>query len=76
MNNMNEMQKKMKERIESEARATMGISNKDLVCKDCEFAIDDSEVLGNVSRCEVFKIKPVDVLLGEECGSYKRQCKE
>lgn len=73
---MDEMQKKMKERIESEARATMGISNKDLVCKDCEFAIDDSKVLGNVSRCEEFKVKPVDVLLGGECDSYKRQCKE
>lgn len=43
---MNEMQKKMKERIESEARATMRISNKDLICRDCEFVLDDSEVLG------------------------------
>lgn len=73
---MDEMQKKMKERIESEARATMGISNKDLVCKDCEFALDDSVILGNVSRCKVFKIKTANVLLGGECDSYKRQCKE
>lgn len=76
MDNMNEMQKKMKERIESEARATMGIGNKDLVCKDCEFALDDSKVLGNVSRCKIFEVKPVDVLVGGECGSHKRQCKE
>ena len=73
---MNEMQKKMKERIESEARATMRISNKDLICRDCEFVLDDSEVFGNVSRCKIFEVKPVNVLVGGECCSYKRQCKE
>lgn len=76
INNMSEMQKKMKERIESEAQATIGISNKDLICKDCEFALDDSKVLGNVSRCEIFEVKPVNVLLGEKCDSYKTQCEE
>lgn len=50
MDDMNEMQKKMKERIESEARATMRISNKDLICRDCEFVLDDSEVFGNVKN--------------------------
>lgn len=73
---MNEMQKKMKERIESEARATMRISNKDLICRDCEFVLDDSEVFGNVSCCKIFEVKPVNVLVGGECCSYKRQCKE
>lgn len=71
MDDMNEMQKKMKERIESEARATMRISNKDLICRDCKFALDDSKILGNTSRCKVFELKPVEVLVGGECGRYK-----
>ena len=76
MNSMSEMQKKMKERIESEARAIIGISNKNLICKDCEFVLDDSKVFGNVSRCKIFEVKPANVLLGEKCDTYKSQCEE
>ncbi len=71
---MDEMYKKMRERIESEARSTVRITNKDLVCKDCKFALDDSRILGNTSCCKVFEVKPVEVLVGGECGRYKQQC--
>lgn len=56
-----------KDRIESEARAARPIRNSDLVCKNCIFKIDDSEIPGNTSKCEVYKSKPNKVLNGENC---------
>lgn len=43
------------------------ITNDDLTCRNCKFRKDDSEVLGNTSRCEKFRIKTRQVLDGGEC---------
>ena len=49
------------------------ITNDDLVCKDCAFRLDDSEIYGNTSRCEVFPdIKPGKVINGGKCDEYLR----
>ena len=65
------MNKEMKERIESEARAVMRITNSDLVCRSCLFAFDDSEKFGNTSRCAIYNSKPNAVLLGNACKFLK-----
>lgn len=61
----------LEKRIESEARAGRRISNKDLVCKHCAYKYDDSKKLGNTSRCQAFKRKPTNILLGGNCP-YRR----
>ena len=47
------------------------IRNKDLVCKDCAKAFDDTDIPGNVCKCEAFSIKPIDVINGGECFEFK-----
>lgn len=66
----------LKERIESEARSVMRISNDQLVCKDCKFRWDDSEIFGNTSQCGKFPnySKPVGVVFhGENCPEYQKE---
>lgn len=63
----------MKERIESESQAVIGISNEDLICKDCVYKLDDTKVLGNVSRCKRYTVKLVDTLLGGGCPKYEHE---
>ena len=47
------------------------ITNNDLVCKDCIFRLDDSEIFGNTSKCEIFpERKPDDILRGKACSEY------
>lgn len=61
-------EKEFQKRIESEARCMERVTNKDLTCRNCMFALDDTEVLGNTSRCRVYRDgKPNQVLLGKEC---------
>lgn len=60
----------IKERIESEARACISITNANLVCKDCKKRFDDTERFGNTSKCEAFISKPNSVLKGGNCDEY------
>ena len=47
------------------------ITNDSLVCKDCLFRLDDSEIYGNTSRCEIYpERKPSEVICGESCDEY------
>ena len=68
------MSKELKERIESESKAVMRITNNDLVCKNCLFVYDDSVKFGNTSKCAIYAIKPNAVLLVEEC-KFKKEMK-
>lgn len=70
---MPDKERKMKERIESESKAVMRITNDDLVCKNCLFAYDDSVKFGNTSQCAIYDSKPNAVLLGEECKFKKER---
>ncbi len=66
----------MEERIESESRSVIRITNDRLVCKDCIYKFDDSEVFRNTSLCRVFARspgKPNGVLLGEDCKHYRKE---
>lgn len=62
-----------KDRIKIEARGKTRITNEDLVCRDCTYKLDDSEALGNTSRCSKFTSKPSNVLLGGDCDEYQRK---
>lgn len=62
--------KELKKRIESEQQCMKRVTNDDLVCKDCEFKLDDSIKLGNTSKCKIFNIKPNKVLLGDDCDEH------
>lgn len=71
---LKEIDKNMKDRIESEARAIVPITNDTLVCKDCVQRYDDSIIFGNVSKCEAFPVcKPNCVLLGGKCAEYVKE---
>ena len=73
-------------RIESEARAAKPIKNKDLVCKDCTYRLNDTDMFkkgqedeegrlyGPTSLCLQFtERKPNKVLLGGECEKYEKE---
>lgn len=71
---LKEIDENMKDRIESEARAIVPITNDTLVCKDCVQRYDDSIIFGNVSKCEAFPVrKPNCVLLGGKCAEYVKE---
>lgn len=57
----------IEKRIESESKAMRRITNDDLMCRYCRYRYDDSKKLGNTSRCEVYELKPNNVLLGSDC---------
>lgn len=67
------MNSEEKKRLLSEQKAMGPITNKDLVCKDCLFKIDDTVRLGNTSICEKFDCKPNGVLKGGECIEYVKE---
>mgnify|MGYP004644339061 CR=1 FL=1 len=69
------MSNNVKGRIKDEARNKARITNDDLICKDCIFKYDDSEVLGNTSRCEKFVSKPDRILIGGSCKEYQENDK-
>jgi hypothetical protein len=54
-------------RIKSEQKATRPIRNSDLICKDCILRFDDSEILGNTSKCEMYDSKPNEIINGNGC---------
>lgn len=61
--------KEFEARIKSE-QTTVRISNQQLVCADCALRLDDTVILGNTSKCEVYPNKPNNVLLGGGCPYY------
>lgn len=63
----------LQDRIESESSSVKRITNKDLVCKDCVFALDDSVKLRFTSQCKAYLLKPTEVLLGGSCKLYKKK---
>lgn len=65
--------KEMKRRIASEQQCMKRLTNNDLVCKDCKFALDDTVKLGNTSTCEKYDLKPNEVLLGDDCVEYEQK---
>lgn len=71
------MEQKLRDRIKSEAMAAMPIRNADLICKDCLFRYDDSEIPGNTGKCDVYPeypdYKPNEVIKGGDCEYYERE---
>ena len=47
------------------------IKNKDLVCRECAKAFDDTDNPGNVSKCQAFNFKPIRVIDGGECFEFQ-----
>lgn len=67
---------KMKDRIESEAKACIGVHNGAMVCKDCVQRYDDSEIPANATKCEAYPDgKPLAIVFGEtkECDEYVKE---
>ena len=67
------MSQKLKNRIQSEAKTVMRITNQDLVCKDCKSRFDDRVKFGNTSACKKYDLKPNQVLLGKSCEKYEKE---
>lgn len=59
--------KEFKKRIQSEQQAFGRITNEQLTCHNCAYRLDDTEICGNTSKCEMYTSKPNNVLLGGEC---------
>lgn len=68
-------QKELGKRIKSEQTCFAPIRNKDLICKDCKFRMDDSKIIGNTSSCEVYPkhTKPNEVIKGGNCPEYQQE---
>ena len=49
------------------------IKNENLVCKDCRNKYDDTDMPCNTSKCEIFEIKPDEVLDGGDCDEYSKE---
>lgn len=47
------------------------VTNTDMVCIDCSYRYEDSEISKNTSTCEMYETKPDSVLLGGECELYE-----
>lgn len=61
-------------RRRSEQLCMKRITNDDLVCKDCMYRFDDSQIWGNTSRCEMHEeCKPNEVILGGDCWLYDKE---
>lgn len=63
----------MKDRVELEGRSGGPVKNSMLTCKDCAFRIEDADDSRNTTRCEIFELKPVSVLLGKSCKEKVKQ---
>lgn len=63
----------LKDRIKSESRTTSRIINKDLICRDCAYRLDDTKVYRNTSQCKAYISKPNSVYLGKGCEEYKKE---
>lgn len=49
------------------------ITNADLVCRDCKHRYDDTEIFGNVDRCEIYDGKPSSARLRKSCDYYEKE---
>lgn len=49
------------------------IKNEDLICKDCQHKYNDNEFPCNTSKCEVYEVKPDEVLDGGSCNEYSKE---
>lgn len=49
------------------------LTNDQLTCRDCKLRYNDDELPYNTSRCEIFRIKPDEVLSGGECDEKIRE---
>lgn len=67
MKNMNALDEKFKK----DNLKFNQIKNENLVCKDCIFRLDDTDIPCNTSMCKMFEVKPDEVLDGGECIEYK-----
>lgn len=66
--------KRKREKEKANERLKMvRITNQDLVCKDCVFVLDDTQVYGNVSRCKIFKLKPNEIFSEDTCVAYRKK---
>lgn len=65
--------KDLEKRIKSESRSVIRITNAVLKCRDCKFRWDDSNILGNTSRCIKYPLKPNEVLKGGNCPKYQKE---
>lgn len=63
----------LQDRIESESMSVRCVMNKDLVCRDCFYMLDDSKIGRFTSQCKAYLLKPTEVLLGESCKLYKKK---
>lgn len=63
----------LKDRIKSESRTTSRITNKDLICRDCAYRLDNTKVYRNTSQCKAYISKPNSVYLGKGCEEYKKE---
>lgn len=49
------------------------LTNSELVCENCLYALDDSKDTNNTYECKKFIEKPDKVLSGDECIEYKKK---
>lgn len=49
------------------------IKNINLICKDCKKRYDDTELPCNTSKCEAFKMKPLEIFDGGDCIEYEKE---
>lgn len=63
----------LEKRMESEGLGASRITNNDLQCKDCKYKRDDSIILGNTSKCDIYPVsKPNKVIAGRNCNFYDK----
>lgn len=64
----------LQDRRESESKTAVGYHNSAMVCKDCLYRYDDTYLLGNSTKCEMYStIKPIDVIRGGKCEEYVKE---
>lgn len=49
------------------------VRNKNLICKDCKYVLDDTEKLCNTSKCKIFDLKPNSVFNDNKCEEYLKK---
>ena len=64
--------KSFEKKIKNEHKAFGRITNKQSVCHNCIYRLDDSEICGNTSKCEMYTSKADQVLLGGD-GELKQE---
>ena len=66
LNGLDEKLKKDKLKLEK-------LTNANLACKDCKLKYNDDVLPCNTSKCEIYQVKPDEVLSGGECDEYIRE---